>query len=67
MKYKIITGIHGDEIAPILAMSLLGKQQLIANPKAVLRKKRFIDKDLNASFGIRKNYYEADRAKLLNV
>ena len=63
MNYKIITAIHGDEIAPVIAMALLNKEQLIANPKALVKKKRFIFKDMNASFGVDDEYYEAKRAR----
>lgn len=46
-----VTGIHGNEFIPIIALASKGIPQVIANPKAVSQGKRFIEKDLNSCFG----------------
>lgn len=64
-----VTGIHGDESIPIFALSSKGIPQIIANPRALSLGKRFLDYDLNNSFGVKSNkHYEYKRAKkLLNL
>ena len=59
-----MTAIHGDEISPVLALASLGERQLVANLKAIRVRKRFVDRDLNASFGLKKGKgYEISRAR----
>ncbi|MDA3815576.1 MAG: succinylglutamate desuccinylase/aspartoacylase family protein, partial [Patescibacteria group bacterium] len=50
-----ITGQHGDEPIPILALSSKNVPQIIGNPKALCINKRFLDCDLNNSFGVKSN------------
>ncbi len=63
MKIRYVTGIHGNEIAPILALASLGKRQLVANPLGVAKRMRYVEKDMNASFGLESGEYEVRRAK----
>jgi len=62
-KVQFITAIHGDEYMPVLALANLGIKQLIANKNALILGKRFIEKDLNASFGTNENSYEEKIAR----
>lgn len=63
-----ITGLHGDEQNPVFALASRGISQIIANPKALSLDKRFIDCDLNSSFGAKGGAYEIKRAKeILNL
>ena len=58
-----ITAMHGDECMPTLALAATNIPQLIANPKALSIGKRWVDADLNASFGLRAKTYESRRAR----
>ncbi|MEW6248984.1 MAG: succinylglutamate desuccinylase/aspartoacylase family protein [Nitrospirota bacterium] len=60
-----VTAIHGDEIVPTVCLAENNLPQVVANPKAACLFKRFIDKDLNKSFGSDGNSYEEKRAKEL--
>lgn len=60
-----VTGIHGNEIAPILAHLEKKKEQMIGNVEALLQNKRLIEKDLNQAFGINDGSIESLRAKEL--
>lgn len=64
-----ITGQHGDEQVPVIALASKGIPQIVANPKALSLGKRFFDCDLNNSFGVKlESFYEHNRAKdLLNI
>jgi len=62
-KFVYITGLHGDEPIPVIALAVIGSEQLVGNPKALSVGKRFINNDLNKSFGIDKSGYEFKRAK----
>ncbi len=63
MIIRYVTGLHGNEIAPILALASLGKNQLVANPLAVTKKVRYVERDMNVAFGLEGNEYEVQRAK----
>lgn len=60
MKRKItfVTGIHGNEPIPTVALALMNERQIVANPKALSLGKRYIDCDLNSSFGKSGDNYE---------
>jgi hypothetical protein len=58
-----VTAIHGDEPIPVYALLETKVFQIIGNPKGLALGKRFIERDLNASFGLDENSYEALRAK----
>ena len=64
-KIQFVTAIHGNEPTPVLALSSLGIKQIVANPKALKEKVRFVEKDLNASFGTGGSSYEEKRARKL--
>lgn len=64
-KTTFVAGLHGDELAPILALTELQIAPVIGNPQALLRNQRFIERDLNASFGRNGTSYEEQRAKQL--
>ena len=63
MNYTFVTGLHGNEPIPVFALANLKVSQYIANRKALIRNERFIDVDLNKSFGVKGKGYEYDRAK----
>ncbi|MFZ1258103.1 MAG: succinylglutamate desuccinylase/aspartoacylase family protein [Candidatus Saccharimonas sp.] len=74
MKILIIGATHGNELLGIkLYQRLLRKRSpllehitfLIGNPKAYHAKVRYIDSDLNRSYGIDGNSYEQRRAKYI--
>jgi len=52
MNITYVTGIHGDEIAPIIALASIGERFLIANPLATVKGRRFIEMDMNQAFGV---------------
>ena len=60
---KFITALHGNEVAPIVALASLQQPFIIGNPRAVLSRKRFLEKDLNQSFLSLGNTYEEQRAR----
>lgn len=60
-----VTGIHGNETAPVLAHIVMQKKQLVGNVEALLQNKRFIEKDLNQAFGVNDGSSESLRAKEL--
>jgi len=58
-----VTGMHGNEVIPVFALASQEIPQIVANPKALSLGKRFLDRDLNSSFGIKGDGYEIKRAK----
>ena len=60
--FTFVTCIHGNEVKPLLALHSLNIPFLVGNPKAVELGTRFVDVDLNASFGRTGGDYEARRA-----
>lgn len=64
-KIVFIAGIHGDEPAPLYALTGKNIPVIAGNPRALLQNKRFIDFDLNASFGRKEKGYEFERANEL--
>lgn len=66
MNYTFVTGVHGNERIPILALASMGINQTIANPRALAYNKRYIDHDLNMSFGVKGSGYEYKRAAQLS-
>jgi succinylglutamate desuccinylase len=59
---QYVTAIHGNEQMPTLALATLGEFQTIGNPQALKKDVRFVDCDLNASFGVSGVLYEQRRA-----
>lgn len=62
---NFISAIHGDEYMPTLALASINVAQVIGNPRALALRKRYVEKDLNASFGTKGELYEERRAKEL--
>lgn len=62
-KFMCVAGLHGNEPLPILALIDLGIVPVLGNKKALIEKKRFLQRDLNASFGRNGNSYEESRAR----
>ncbi len=57
------TAIHGDEPIPVFALASFNVSQLICNRQALIKNKRFIEQDMNQSFGTRGNSLEEKRAR----
>lgn len=60
---RFVAGQHGNEMGPVRALESLGIDFVLGNPRAREAGKRFIDQDLNASYGPTSNSYEAKRAQ----
>jgi succinylglutamate desuccinylase len=58
-----VAGLHGNEYLPVLALTSIGQKFVVGNPRALARGTRLYQSDLNASFGVKENNYEAKRAK----
>ncbi|OGG24028.1 hypothetical protein A3A79_02420 [Candidatus Gottesmanbacteria bacterium RIFCSPLOWO2_01_FULL_43_11b] len=61
-EFQFVTAIHGNETMPHRALRQIGEKHVIGNPLALLLNRRFINLDLNASFGVRGVLYEQLRA-----
>lgn len=61
-KIQFVTGLHGNERMPVLALASIGQNQIVANPQALAKNIRFIEKDMNLSFGTSGKTYEEKRA-----
>ncbi len=57
-----VAGLHGNEQMPVKALRENKVPFVLGNPKAYKKDVRFIERDLNASFGIRNAKYESQRA-----
>lgn len=55
---KYITCIHGNETTPKVALDNLGVQYILGNELATQYGVRYVEKDLNSSFGTTGNSYE---------
>lgn len=62
---QFVTAVHGNEFMPTLALASMGVKQIVANPRALARGARYVERDLNASFGMRGKSYEERRAREL--
>lgn len=60
---RIVAGQHGNEKGPVRALESLGIEFILGNPKAGEANIRFIDQDLNASYGANTDAYESARAQ----
>lgn len=58
-----VAGIHGNEQMPVRALTKNNIPFIIGNLRAKKKNIRFIDNDLNASFGLKARGYEPQRAK----
>jgi len=61
----IIAGQHGNEKGTVRALTHRGEDFILGNPEAFDRNIRFVEQDLNASYGTFDASYEAKRAKEL--
>lgn len=57
-----VAGLHGNEKEPVKALTKNKINFILANPKACEKNIRFVDSDLNSSFGSRENDYESKQA-----
>lgn len=62
-KFTIVTGLHGNEPIPTIALASHKIDQIVANPKALAQGKRFIDMDMNKAFNTDGDTYEENRAR----
>ncbi|PIR98814.1 hypothetical protein COT87_02750 [Candidatus Collierbacteria bacterium CG10_big_fil_rev_8_21_14_0_10_44_9] len=62
---QFVTAVHGNEIMPTLALVSIGEPQIVANPRALARGVRYMEKDMNASFGTGGSSYEEKGATQL--
>lgn len=58
-----VAGLHGTEQMPVRALTDSGTDFVLGNPKACEQKVRFIERDINAAFGVRAEDYESRRAQ----
>lgn len=66
-KLKYVTAIHGNEPMPVFAIASLGISQYVANISALINDSRYIEKDMNTSFGTTGNSVEEVRARELSM
>lgn len=59
----IVAGIHGYEMAPVRALRDNDIDFVLGNKRAIAEHERFINQDLNASFGVLNETYESHRAR----
>lgn len=62
-KIKFVTGLHGNEVMPIVALTTVDAPQIIANKAALAQRERFIELDMNKAFGTMGNTVEEERAR----
>lgn len=62
---QFVTTIHGNEPVPGRALRGMGEKHVVGNPLALLLRRRFVNRDLNASFGSRGLTYEELRAPMV--
>jgi|GEM_PF-1178508 len=59
--YTFVAGLHGNETTPYFALCSAGIPTILGNPRAAFEGKRFIERDLNASFGCHKTQLIEER------
>ena len=62
-KIIFVAGLHGNEQMPVKALKENNIPFVLGNPRALKKSARFIDCDLNSSFGLRNKSYEVRRTK----
>jgi len=60
---QYVTGMHGNEKLPVVALASLGVPQIVANERALAINQRFYHTDMNRAFGREGHCYEIDRAR----
>lgn len=58
-----VAGLHGNEQMPVRALTENGMPFILGNPMAYEKNVRFIEQDINASFGLVCKNYECIRAQ----
>ncbi|MDQ1299498.1 MAG: hypothetical protein QG636_166 [Patescibacteria group bacterium] len=65
---RIVAGQHGNEKGPVRALISRGCDFILGNPEAGERNVRYIDQDLNASYGVDTGTFESKRSqKILDL
>ena len=64
-EFQFVTAIHGNEPMPHRALKDIRQRHVIGNPLALLLARRYVHRDLNASFGVRGVLYEQVRAPMV--
>lgn len=64
-KPVFVTCLHGNEVIPLAGLAAAGIPQVVGNPAAVAAHQRFVEKDLNASFGTDGTTIEEERGRQL--
>lgn len=62
-KIIFVAGLHGNEKMPVRALTENNIPFVLGNPKACEKNIRFIERDINASFGLSGKEYECIRAE----
>lgn len=60
---RIVAGQHGNEKGPVRALISRGCEFVLGNPEAGEKNVRFIDQDLNASYGVDTGTLESKRSQ----
>ncbi len=60
---QIVAGQHGNEKGPVRALISRGYEFVLGNPEAGNKNVRFIDQDLNASYGVYTDTLESKRSQ----
>jgi len=58
-----VAGLHGNEPVPVMALCAKNIPFVLGNPLAAKLGVRYVDHDLNASFGVKNNTYESHQSK----
>lgn len=61
-EFQFVAAVHGNEPLPHKALKNIGEKYVVGNPLALLFNRRYIQRDLNASFGTIGLAYEQFRA-----
>lgn len=64
-EFQFVAAVHGNEPLPHKAMQSIGEKHVVGNPLALLFNRRYIQRDLNASFGTIGLAYEQLRAPVV--
>lgn len=59
----LVAGLHGNEKAPVRALTSVSADFILGNPEAHDKNVRFIESDLNASFGTEHSTREGELAR----
>ncbi|MEZ4753048.1 MAG: succinylglutamate desuccinylase/aspartoacylase family protein [Bdellovibrionota bacterium] len=66
--FSFVAALHGNELTPYLALKDMKIPVVLGNPYAAFKRERYVDRDLNSSFGLDGETYEEKRARdLLDI